>query len=130
MAARLIFDLVDGYEINQGATYSVVFSYTRGVTPINLTGYSAFLQMRPAKGAGSVLYETQDTWQTEVEYQPGHITIDGPNGQITLEIPDETTELFTFRQAYYELKLTSAQGKATRFVEGKVKVNPATAKEA
>jgi uncharacterized protein YfaP (DUF2135 family) len=124
MAAELVFDLIEEYEINQGATYRIVFPYkTQPPSPsvVTLYDYEARMQIRPAKGAGNVLYSaTSDD----------HLTVNGAAGTVTLEIPAETTEGFNFRSGYYDIEIVSPSGEVTRYCEGRVNVNPETTKSA
>jgi hypothetical protein len=81
--------------------------------PKDLTGFSARMQARLDPQAPDPLFTIDTT--------TGGITIVG--GTITIRLEASTTGLFNFDMAYYDLKLTSSDGTATRLVEGKLKVS-------
>lgn len=108
--------------IQQGATYTKVFTwwgpvYLQGVLsegPINITGWTAALQIRAYPLASTVLYDAS-----------GDLVINGSAGQITLTIPASATETFTWWNGVYDLKLTSQDGSySMRLTEGTVTVSP------
>jgi len=106
-------------QIEQGATYYVVLIWSAGsacaanAEPVDLTGYTAELQIRPFPLSTSVLYDATP-----------NLTLGGVNGTITLEIPAANTAGFTWWNGVYDLKLTSSQGFATRLLQGSVSVSP------
>jgi hypothetical protein len=115
---------VDTYNlcINQGATYSKVFTWWGPVCvfgqlqrgPVNLTGYTGALQIRPYALSTTILYDASS-----------NLVINGPAGQITLTIPASATEDFTWWNGVYDLLLTSADGSySQRLAQGKVQVSP------
>lgn len=108
--------------VNQGATFSKVFTwwgqvYLQGQLangPINITGYTAALQIRPYQLSTTILYDASS-----------NITINGPLGQISLSIPASATETFTWWNGVYDLLLTSPDGSySVRLAQGKVQVSP------
>lgn len=108
--------------INQGATYSKVFTWRGPVcvfgqlqqAPVNLTGYTAVLQIRPYALSTTILYDASS-----------NLVINGPAGQITLTIPAAATEGFTWWNGVYDLLLTSSDGSySQRLAQGKVQVSP------
>ena len=104
--------------IEQGATYRHVFVYKDADTDavIPLVGYSGRFQFRSKHTSADVLYDG-DTTGTE-------LTIDGPNGKVTLNIPDEDSEAFEFTKAVYDIEVESASGDVIRLVEGLVHISP------
>lgn len=80
---------------------------------IDLTGYTAKLQIRKEKGSRVVLYEA-----TEVS----GLTITGASGTIRILIPSATTANFNFQSAVYDMIIDSGS-KVTRIMEGNVFLN-------
>lgn len=110
--------------IFQYATYEPTFTWYAGqcvctgtigagAEPVDLTGYTALLQIRTAPG-GTLLYDASS-----------NITLGGTAGTIALNIPAATTAGFTWSVGVYDLLLTSSQGVATRLLTGNVTVSPA-----
>jgi hypothetical protein len=97
----------------QGATFVYEVTYKDPDTdlPINLTGYTARLQIREKVESTSTLYSgtTDDD-----------ITIIGASGLVVLTIPAVTTTAFTFKKAVFDLEIESAGGVVTRLVKGTV----------
>jgi hypothetical protein len=110
--------------INQGATFTRIFVWTAGQCgcgtvgassgPMDLTGFTAVLQIRPFQLSTTILYDAS-----------ANITLGGVSGAITLVMPATVTAGFTFFQGVYDLLLTSAAGIATRLLMGSVTVSPA-----
>lgn len=106
--------------INQYATLSLVFTWSTGncpgavgaaLTPVDLTGYSATLQIRQSAG-GTLLYDASS-----------NLTLGGVAGTITITIPGTTTAGFTWFNGAYDLLMTSAGGVSTRLLKGNVTVS-------
>lgn len=111
--------------INQGATYARIFYWLQGVgcsslpagangpPAVNLTGYTATMQIRPYALAPTVNYDAS-----------GDIVLGTINGAIALTIPAADTEGFTWWTGVYDLLMTSAGGQVTRLLSGNVSVSP------
>lgn len=108
--------------IPQGATFTKQFTwwgpvYLQGVLQrgrINLTGYTAVMQIRAYVLAPTVLYDASS-----------NLTLGGAAGTILLSIPASVTENFTWWNGVYDLVLTSADGSySTRLFQGTVKISP------
>lgn len=109
--------------VNQGATYTQVFTWYApsccpgtvgsGLAPVDITGYTATLQIRAYPLSG-VLYDASS-----------NLVLGGTAGTIYLTIPASSTEGFTWWNGVYDLLLTSAGGYATRLFSGSVTVSPA-----
>lgn len=107
---------------NQYATFQTVLVWigsgcgcsTVGASsgPIDLTGYTAAMQIRPFPN-GPVLYDAS-----------GDITLGGVAGTISLNIPAADTATMTWWMGQYDLLLTSSQGISTRLLMGSVTVIP------
>ncbi len=110
--------------IEQNATFSLIMTWIAGSycacppvgftpEPVDLTGYTAMLQIRPFQLSTSILFDASPD-----------ITLGGVAGTITLIIPATTTQGFTWWTGVYDLLLTSAAGVATRLLQGNVTVAP------
>jgi hypothetical protein len=118
--SAFLFDLC----IKQWATYLQAFTWlspqivpippgTQQVLPVDLTGYTATLQIRPYPLAPMILYDASS-----------NITLGGPTGIVTINIPASVTGGFTWWNGVYDLLLTSINGTATRLTQGNVTVSP------
>ena len=114
MAERI--DLVH----DQGATFRKRFIWktdTATPTPVDITGYSARMQIRPTIDATSVI--------KELTTSNGGVLLGGENGHVDLYMSDEETAAITAPATYrYDLELESPDGEVTRLVEGKIKFRP------
>lgn len=103
--------------IEQGATMRLLFRYeTRDgqtVTPVNLTGYSARMQIRKSIKADPPVLSLTDG---------AGITL-GADGSITVEATPAQTAAIDIPAGVYDLELQSADGRVTRLVQGTVKVS-------
>jgi hypothetical protein len=112
--------------IQQGATYSRIFTWLQdgscgcglpvganGPLPVNLTGYSASMQIRPYALSTTIFYDASSD-----------IVLGGLFGTITLTIDATDTEGFTWWQGVYDLLMTSAGGQVTRLLSGTVTISP------
>lgn len=110
--------------INQNATFSKTLIWTTkrccgcgtvGVSsgPVDLTGYTAQMQIRPFYN-GPVLYDVTPD-----------ITLGGVDGTIQIEISAADTETFIWWKGVYDLRLTDSSGIVTRLLAGSVDVSPA-----
>jgi hypothetical protein len=86
--------------------------------PVDLTGYTATLQILPYPLATSILYDASS-----------NITLGGPTGDpttgiITINIPASVTGTFTWWAGVYDLLLTDLVGTVYRFAQGNVTVSP------
>lgn len=112
------------FTIEQYATFSTVFTWTAGPNvpnppvgasplPVNLTGYTAQLQIRQYAPGGTLLYDAS-----------ANLVLGGVNGTITLIIPAATTAGFTWFSGVYDLILTDSSGNVYRLLQGTVTVTP------
>jgi hypothetical protein len=112
------YNLTGDQAIKQGATYvkSIVWKDELG-TPMDLTGYSAKMQIRSSVSAPKVLAEIATT--------PGSgITLGGALGTIELAISAALTGAIGEADGVYDLELTSGGGIVTRLLEGAVEITP------
>lgn len=97
----------------QGATFSTTFTYSVGGTAVNLTGYSAAMQVRPSYTADPIISLTNSSG----------ITLGGSAGTITVLISATNTASYKAGQYIYDLELNSG-GQVTRLLQGKFTITP------
>lgn len=85
-------------------------------TPIDLTGYTARMDIRLSAKSEDVIISLTTT--------NGGLTIDAPNGTISVYISDEQTSLLTFSKAFYDILVEASSGEAYRLVQGTVFLSP------
>ena len=99
----------------QGSTFRRTLTYKIETTPVNLTGYSARLQVR----------ENHDSTDYIVFLTNGNgITLGGSAGTIDILIPDSTTTNFITGDHVYDLEVESSSGITDRLIEGRFNVTP------
>jgi hypothetical protein len=80
-------------------------------TPIDLTGYTAQMQIRETLDSTNFIHELTSA-------SGGGISIDTTDYTITINIPANVTRNFDFATAVYSLELTNSSGAVTTFVTG------------
>lgn len=114
MQAPGILDL-DCY---QGATFDYTLTWTTAGSAVNLTGYTARMQVRESYDAGSAIVSlTNGTG----------ITLGGTAGTIVLGLSATATAALDGtpqKQHIYDLELVSGSGVVTRLVEGNFTIYP------
>jgi len=94
----------------QGATFSKQLVWTIGNNPVNLTTYTARMQVRERFVSKNFI--------VSLTTENGGITLGGMAGTINLLINSGTTTLFVPKEYVYDLELISSSV-VTRIVEGK-----------
>lgn len=103
--------------IEQGATWVLSLVWRDSdEEPIDLTGYSARMQVRPSVGSDEVLLN--------LSTEGGQITLGGAAGTIVIEVDAETTAAVQGRRGAYDLELESSDGTVTRLLRGSVAISP------
>lgn len=99
------------WEVDQNTTFRFVIEYLdSNGDPIDLTGASAKMQVRDTKGGSKLAFTLTSP--------SGGITIDAPNGKLTLTMtPTQTNKLF-YPKSSYDVMLVDASGVKTKLVEG------------
>jgi len=102
----------------QGATFDYTLTWQTGGTPVNLTSYTARMQVRESYDAGTaILSLTSGTG----------ITLGGTAGTIALNAAATATAALDGtpnKQYIYDLELVNGSGVVTRLVEGNFTVYP------
>jgi hypothetical protein len=100
----------------QGATFQKVLTYKIGRTPVNITGWTARMQVRENYESASTLLD--------ITTANNGIILGGAAGTITLNVNSATTSAFRAGIYVYDLELISASGVVTRLIEGRFTVTP------
>lgn len=102
--------------IDQGADWFVTFVYKDSDgTAINLTGYSAALQLR----------DTYADTTTDLSLTSASgITITGATGTLEVRATAAQTAAIAAGTYVYDLQITSGSGIVTRLVQGRIVVSP------
>ncbi|WP_344580481.1 hypothetical protein [Nonomuraea roseoviolacea] len=103
------------FTIDQGATFRRVLRWTSGGEPLNLTGFSARMEIRTKTG-GELLYR--------LDTSTGGITLGGVEGTIQLHIPASASTAWAWRTGVYDLELIGPTGDVVRLIQGGVQVSP------
>ena len=99
------------FAAEQGATLQRVITYTDpDEVVINLTSYTALMQVRTTAASGTVILELSTA---------SGITINGAAGTLTLEVDATTMSGLTPATYVYDLEITSPGSIVTRLIEGK-----------
>jgi hypothetical protein len=98
----------------QGSTFSRTLTYKVDDDPVDLTGYSARLQVRE--------YHYSDDFIASLTDSSG-ITLGGSAGTISILVAASATQSFVAGDYVYDLELV-AGGTVTRLIEGKFTVTP------
>lgn len=99
--------------VEQGATFqlNITWKDEAGVV-IDITGYTARMQVRATKAATTVLLAATT--------ENGYITLGGVAGTVAISVPASVTAALSFVRAVYDLELISSTGIVTRLVQGGV----------
>jgi hypothetical protein len=100
----------------QATTFNFQFQIKDDNTPRDLTSFTATMTVRPFIGA--------TTTTVVASTDNGYISIDGPNGRITVNIPSDVTAEFDDSRQAYDLIVENGVT-VTRILEGKFVVTPA-----
>lgn len=98
--------------IEQGATFRLSLQWIANMTPVNLLGFQARMQIRSEVASQSIIHEL-------TTMNGGILFKDENNGQIELFISHVQTASFEFISAVYDLELHAPNGDVTRLLEGK-----------
>ena len=95
----------------QGATYDANITWAIGGTAVNLTGYSAAMQVRENPDSTAIISLTSDSG----------ITLGGTAGTIGINVSATTMGSATPRFYVYDLELDSG-GSVTRLLQGNFQI--------
>ena len=95
---------------DQATTFNFQFQILNNETPLNLTGYTGTMTVRPFVGAS--------TTTVVASTANGLMVFDAANGRVTVTISATTTGAIAAGRYSYDLVLTSG-ATVTRYLEGK-----------
>jgi hypothetical protein len=93
----------------QATTFNFQFSINNDAVPINLTGYTGTMTVRPFVGSSTTTVTATTT--------NGYMVITGATGTVTVTLSAAITEAITAGRYSYDLVLDSGST-VTRFLEG------------
>jgi hypothetical protein len=106
--------------IEAGATFRAALVITQRVNrqkvPVDLTGYTARMQIRSNVTASAVLME--------LTVGNGRIIIDGPEGIIRLYVSHTDTTAITWKAGVFDLELVEPGGDVVRLIQGTIRCSP------
>jgi hypothetical protein len=98
----------------QGATYKLSLSWTIADAPVDLTNYTAAMQVRENAAATAVILDLASG---------SGITLGGTAGTIEVNVDAETMELTSAGNYVYDLELDSG-AEVTRLIQGGFQIQP------
>jgi len=104
-------------KIYQGASFQKSWKIQdKEGNPVDLTGWSAFCHIRKKKASDDIILEAT-TENEKLFIEQGEDTVYG------FDLEPEDTQIFTMKDAVYDIKLVDPQGHAVRIQEGKISVS-------
>ena len=105
--------------IDQGADWYINFTYQQPAgTPVNITGYTAALQIRTSPMAA-------DAVLTLTSAVAGGITITGATGLLACRATAAQTALIPFGKYAYDIEITApSTNVVTRICQGTIQISP------
>ena len=100
----------------QATTFNFQFQIKNDNQPWNLTNYAVTMTVRPFVGATTAILTATNS--------NGLITVQGPNGRVTVTVPATTTAGFIPNRYVYDVVFNSG-GVVTRILEGQFTVTGA-----
>ncbi len=100
------------FTLLQGATLDKSFTFQSAGSPVNLTGYTARMQLRATVDAVSPLLDMTNA--------NGKIILGSGTGNIRLLVSATDTAALNFSTAVYDLELVTAGGVVRRLLRGTV----------
>ena len=100
------------WEVDQNTTFKFEIQYTQDdeITPIDLFGASAKMQVRDIKGGAAVAFTLTSP--------SGGIIIDGSTGTLRITMtPTQTNKLF-YPKSSYDIMIIDSNGNKTKLLEG------------
>jgi hypothetical protein len=105
------------FEVDQNATFNFQIQYTEDdeLTPIDLTGSSAKLQVRDTQGGSKLAFTLTSP--------AGGITVDGLTGTLDIKMtPTQTNKLF-YPKSAYDIMIIDTNGNKIKLLEGFLTLN-------
>lgn len=114
------------FVIEQGSTLDFEIQYKDSSnTPINLTGYSGKMQIRPTIDSSDTIITLSSSLASDgtgLNFSGSNGTTPPTSGSIGIYISAASSSLFTFTNAVYDLEITTGS-RVTRILEGNVRLS-------
>lgn len=113
--------------LEAGATFDLPLRWTdSGGTPVNLSNYSAHMQVREAPGSPVVLNFTSDLSSSGFIFLAGppERREDGANGNVRIFMTAANTSSLSSFAGRYDLLLTDIGESTIRLLEGQFRIEP------
>ena len=118
------------FTIEQGATFTLELQYKDGDgVPIDLTGYSGSMQIRPTVTSPTVILTLSSSLKSDgtgLNFSGSNGNMPRSSGSIGIYISSCTSSMLEFSQAYYDLEIYSGSGNCpytVRLIEGQVRLS-------
>jgi hypothetical protein len=118
------------FTIEQGATFTLELQYKDGnEVPIDLTGYSGRMQIRPTVTSPTVILTLSSSLKSDgtgLNFSGSNGNMPRSSGSIGIYISSCTSSMLEFSQAYYDLEIYSGSGNCpytVRLIEGQVRLS-------
>jgi hypothetical protein len=112
--------------IEQGATLDLSLNWTDSEsTPIDLTGYSGRMHIRPTVESSTIYLALSSSLQSDgtgINFNGSNGTTPLASGSIGIYISAATSSLLEFHEAYYDLELEK-EGYVVRLIEGQIRLS-------
>ena len=103
--------------VEKGADFPFMLTWKdSNSNPIDLTGYSARMQIRPSHKSSEVILSLSSP--------DDGITLGTTDGLITVNITNAQSSAIDISAGRYDLELVNPSGLVTRLIEGKIKFKP------
>jgi len=113
------------FVIEQGATTNIQINWTDvSGSAIDLTGYNARMQVRPAVESSQILLSLSSSLQSDntgINLSGSNFNTPLQSGSLAIYISAASSSLLNFGEGFYDLELEK-QGEVTRLIEGKIKL--------
>jgi len=107
---------IEQLDVPESGALERTWLLTVGGVPLDLTGWTAKMQIRSRKASDTVLGDFSTG-------PGGYMTIVGAAGAILLDVPSSVTESFTFTNGVWDMYVIDPTGNRKRVVEGNVVVS-------
>lgn len=101
--------------IEKGATFQLTVVYKLDDVVVDISGYSARMQVRR--------YYNSTTADVDID-DSDYITITGAEGKLEIAIPPSITGALSYLCGVYDIEIESAGGVVTRLLQGEVTISP------
>lgn len=103
----------------RGTTLDILMTYTIDSVPVDLSGYTATMDVRPSPSSSTLI--------TELTTENGGIILNEVTGQIEIFISAEDTAVLPLGQFQYDLNIVSSSDFVTKLILGSfVVLDPVT----